>query len=814
MKVRRYWPWLALLVLSAGLHLAVLGQRTFHHDESIHAQLSYDLARAGSYHYDPTYHGPLLYYLTAGTYLVAGDSDFTARLPIALAGILMLGVAWELRRILGERAAWWTGLLFTISPYFLYFGRFLRMDLLEVLTASAALLALGRALNGSERAFMWFGGWTALAVATKENAYVTAVLVVVSGMAVAVHAGMRRVRPALTSRHRRLAPLVVLPAAVWSGLVAAMPRRWAWLRRHWAGAVSAAAVFVLVAVPLYTVIFSDPGAWLFPLRAVEYWYHQHTIQRVGGPWWFHLPRLVQYEFLVMGAAFVWLLRRRRRLVPVEVFLATLGVASVAMYCYLGEKVPWLGVHQVWPFVPLAGCQLARTFGPHGRWWGRSVAVLALTATAFTSFVACFVLDEISPHQRRVESLQFVQTCPEMKPVVREGLQLERGGAPTVAAVSGEATWPLSWYWRHVSVRWAAPTRGLRPPLVVCDPVQEAEVREILGPGYERERVPLRAWWLPEETPPSLRQVVRYLFTLVPWGSIGSTDVIVLRQRSETPPPVSEGEAPAALSRVLGVTRTERLGEGWLAEPRGLAFAGDGRLAIADAGLGRVLVAKPDGILDALRIDTRLAQPEGVAWTGAGALLVADTWNHRVLRVAPDLTSFTVLPEPDGGWYGPRAVAVGPEGQVAVSDTGNKRIVFFDAGLNLVGTLGRAGSAPGQLEEPVGLAWVDERSVLVCDTGNRRLQVLGLDGSAREIVELPEAWPQLLSRPQVAVLGARRWLVTDPPRRALWLVEDGKAREIDLGDSELAPSGVAWRDTGPTLAVSDLRGRVWLMEVAR
>ena len=36
-------------------------------------------------------------------------------------------------------------------------------------------------------------------------------------------------------------------------------------------------------------------------------------------------------------------RRWRRLRPVELFLLVLGVTSVGMYCYLGEKVPWLGV---------------------------------------------------------------------------------------------------------------------------------------------------------------------------------------------------------------------------------------------------------------------------------------------------------------------------------------------------------------------------------------------------------------------------------------------------------------------------------------
>ena len=130
--------WAGLVLLAATLHLWGLADRSFHHDEAIHAKLSWDLAERGSYRYDPTYHGPALYYLTAAAYLVAGDSGLTARLPVAIAGIAMVWVAWSLRRRVGGRAAWWTALLATVSPLFLYYGRFQRMDVLEALFASAA----------------------------------------------------------------------------------------------------------------------------------------------------------------------------------------------------------------------------------------------------------------------------------------------------------------------------------------------------------------------------------------------------------------------------------------------------------------------------------------------------------------------------------------------------------------------------------------------------------------------------------------------------------------------------------------------------
>ncbi len=274
----RRWPWMALVVLAVALHLWGLGGRSFHHDESIHARLSWDFLHEGQYRYDPTYHGPLLYMLTAGTFAVFGDSDFTARLPIAVAGILMLAVAWRLRRPFGERAAWWAGVLFTISPIFLYYGRFLRMDLLEVVTASAAFLALEAAARGSDRAWPWLGLWMGLAVATKENAYVTAFLAVIAGGMTGLAFGPRR---SFGSTLR-------------------------WMKAQWKGIVTAVSVFIVVTIPIYTVGFTHLADWCFPVKAILYWWHQSQIARVGGPWWYHLPRLAQYEFFPILLAVAWI----------------------------------------------------------------------------------------------------------------------------------------------------------------------------------------------------------------------------------------------------------------------------------------------------------------------------------------------------------------------------------------------------------------------------------------------------------------------------------------------------------------------------
>ena len=53
--------------------------------------------------------------------------------------------------------------------------------------------------------------------------------------------------------------------------------------------------------------------------------------------------------------------------------------------------------------------------------------------------------------------------------------------------------------------------------------------------------------------------------------------------------------------------------------------------------------------------------------------------------------------------GPRAITMGPEGNLWVADTGNHRIQVFDSGGAPVRTIGRRGIGPGELNGPEGLA---------------------------------------------------------------------------------------------------------------
>ncbi len=81
-----------------------------------------------------------------------------------------------------------------------------------------------------------------------------------------------------------------------------------------------------------------------------------------------------------------------------------------MYAYLGEKTPWLIVHQILPFVPLAGL-------PPGRRSARrasrtaAIAVPVGVATVLATLSLSFWNPLLSPFNPRAESVVFTQTAP-------------------------------------------------------------------------------------------------------------------------------------------------------------------------------------------------------------------------------------------------------------------------------------------------------------------------------------------------------------------------------------------------------------------
>ena len=162
-----------IVVLMAVSRLYNLGTRALSHDESLHAYYSWLFSIGQGYQHNPTTHGPLQFHLLALTYLLFGDSDFTARLPHAFASILTVVLLWNWRRYLGRAGMLIAAGLVLISPYMLYYGRYARNEAFVALLGVLTLYVILRHLEtGKKRYLILLTVATALHFTVKETAFI------------------------------------------------------------------------------------------------------------------------------------------------------------------------------------------------------------------------------------------------------------------------------------------------------------------------------------------------------------------------------------------------------------------------------------------------------------------------------------------------------------------------------------------------------------------------------------------------------------------------------------------------------------------
>lgn len=151
-----------------------LGARVMSHDEVNHVVPSWDLASGKGYIQDPITHGPLQFHLIALSYFMFGDSDFTSRIPAALFSVTAIILILLLfKRYLGKYGHIIGGLIFLISPYLLFYGRYTRNEGLIELIAVLMIYATLRYLDkGDKLSLLLLTIAHALNFAAKETAYI------------------------------------------------------------------------------------------------------------------------------------------------------------------------------------------------------------------------------------------------------------------------------------------------------------------------------------------------------------------------------------------------------------------------------------------------------------------------------------------------------------------------------------------------------------------------------------------------------------------------------------------------------------------
>jgi uncharacterized protein (TIGR03663 family) len=430
---------LLILALTVFLRFYRLDLKLFHHDEAVHAWFAYRLLHERIWSYDPSYHGPLLYYITAGMFWLLGDGDVTGRIIPSLLGTLIVALVWPLYRMgyLDGKQTLIAALFLALSPDLVYFSRFLRHDIFMLFFIMLLLVSLLAYIETGKR---WYGLGVALAVAggmTSKEEF--PVILLIFGIYF-IYAG-------------------------WKGRFR-FPATWK----------ADLAIFTAVALGIIAIFYSSLGQHPEILltaatSAIGHWTSMHEQCRLCGPPYFYLLLFILYELpililAIVGTAqfigyhadlrsrFARLIRKIRRGVPSTGDLpgqpgpgalrpvAESGkreeffgfciwwmVLSMAFYAVVNEKVPWLIIPQLLPAIFVAVYRMNNT-----------KAIISIVSVVFlvlctwhTSFVPADVNEPIAQ----------VQNSEDLRELFR---LIDSSGT---VAVASKNYWPLPWYYRGV-----------------------------------------------------------------------------------------------------------------------------------------------------------------------------------------------------------------------------------------------------------------------------------------------------------------------------------------------------------------------------
>ncbi len=480
-------------------------------------------------------------------------------------------------------------------------------------------------------------------------------------------------------------------------------------------------------------------------------------------------------------------------------------------------------------------------------------------TARTAWMASFV-----NYDYATEYLVYAHSAGSVKEIMAriDEISLKTtDGYGLRVAYDNKVSWPFSWYLRdyYNAVYYGEqPSRGLigDAPVVLAGPGNWTKVEPQLGDRYYKFEY-IRMWWpmqdyfgyeRPEKlleavkdfmTSGELQRAIWDIFYLRDYTAYGE---LVMRDYELSQWPVAErmrvyirkdvfaqvwdyGVVPSEIAQAVDpyaegmrqLVPDLALGSGLLNRPHDIALGPDGLLYVADSGNHRIVVFEPDGKLVRVFGNYGLApqvgvlnEPWGLAVGPDGTVYVADTWNHRVSTYTAEgqhITSWgsegpNQIDNPYAFW-GPRDVAVDNQGVVYVADTGNKRVLAFDANGVYLRQIGSGGTQDGQLDEPVGLEIGNDGMLYVADTWNQRIQVFTQNGLPIRMWYV-EAWfAQTSERPYIDVDGQANVYVTDPEAFRVLVFNSVGEYLYSFGDyTTIGLAGAVLADDGGYLFVVD------------
>ncbi|MCY3635378.1 MAG: TIGR03663 family protein [bacterium] len=533
----------AVAVAGLVLRLVELAERPLHHDESIDAWYSWKFLEGTYEGYDPVYHGPLRFYLTAAFFWVFGESHTTARMVAVLAGVGMIVLPWFLRRSLGPAVTLAASAVLAFSPIALYMTRLGREDSLTAFITLTMMVVIVRFLDRPRLLLPALLGFLlAAGFAVKETTFIVVFIFGgfflallaeqaaqqlsgenadgkrggVAGWAWMLPAGLvpmgiafgfsayYEVEVFLTLGIYGVLMVMVLlmlasPQSIWDLPVVRAARNvsgWGW--------ILAAAVFLFCFALWFTVFFDRSEGFIDGFtEGITYWRGEQDTNRGSEPWHYYLYTIPLYEYLVCVLAVIGSIHVFRNPTFVGKFMVWTAVASWFSYSWASERFPWLALHILVPMAFLAGYGVPVLWQVRRKAWMVPVWVVVaglLASTLFVSWRSNYA-NQRDPRELLTQvhtTYDYLDTVNRIETLNDYSKSVGRG--PITVAVDTAISVPNLWYFRdYEGLQWtdSASAQHTSADFVLALPESGISGGAPDLADHHTTRMPLRDWWAPQ-----------------------------------------------------------------------------------------------------------------------------------------------------------------------------------------------------------------------------------------------------------------------------------------------------------------------------
>lgn len=424
---------LLILLVASFLRLYALDLRPIHFDEGGgHAIGAQELFHHGTYTYNPDFHGPFLYHITALSFYLFGISDISLRLMQALFGIGTVLVLFPLRRYFSKESVLIVALLIAISPSLVYYSRFALHDSFFVFFTMASVVSLFLYDKTRKNIYAYlFAINLAFLFTVKENAYIfLAILVVYLGVEFLFYLSKGKKKLSIRIRKNILS-------------------MFDWIKNNKKMLIICLILFSLIFTTFYTSFFRFPNNLQIALtQPFIHWFKKSTEQSgFAQNYTFYLKILENYEFLIFFPAILGIFSVFIQNDKYTRFVFLFGLISLIVYLFIPYKEPNNVVHIV---LPLAIC-VGMFFEILSKKVNKKIFNLIVVVFLLVACYSLYLSWKLSfvKYSDEDNYLVYVQTVDDIKPMLKLMKEItdRKGKDISITVDIPQTEYPLSWYFR-------------------------------------------------------------------------------------------------------------------------------------------------------------------------------------------------------------------------------------------------------------------------------------------------------------------------------------------------------------------------------